>query len=145
MPGRLRRSDRRDRRRRAQDPLFRDGPTALRRDLSWWATQQRRRKRSATGTCERSRSSTACRSRSSMTIYGRLPRKAIFWCRRRGMHESIRPVAGAIVPLALMGVAASRLITPSGLEGLVIHQAWKLRSLPTSHQFHLASNAAFLA
>jgi transposase len=28
-----------------------------------------------------------------------LPRKAIFSCRRRGMRESIRPVAGAIAPL----------------------------------------------
>src|SRR6202023_1413784 len=41
---------------------------------------------------------------------------------RRGMHESIRPVAGAIVPLAWMGVRC-------------FSQAWKPRSLPTSHQF----------
>ena len=33
-----------------------------------------------------------------------VPRKAIFWYRRRGMHESIRPVAGPFVSLALMGV-----------------------------------------
>ena len=58
-----------------------------------------------------------------------------FWCRRRGMHESIRPVAGAIVPLALMGVRCFSPYNTIGLEGLVIDQAWKLRSLPTSHQF----------
>jgi hypothetical protein len=71
-----------------------------------------------------------------MTIYGRLPRKAIFSCRRRGMRESIRPVAGAIAPLALMGIRCFR---PNNLighdEGLVIHQVLKLRSLPTTHQF----------
>jgi hypothetical protein len=57
-----------------------------------------------------------------------------FWCRRRGMHESIRPVAGAIVPLALMGVRCFSPHNTIGLEGLVVDQAWKLRSLPTNHQ-----------
>jgi hypothetical protein len=57
-----------------------------------------------------------------------------FWC-RRGMHESIRPVAGAIVPLALMGVRCFSPYNTIGLEGLVVDQAWKLQSLPTSHQF----------
>ena len=49
--------------------------------------------------------------------------------------KSIRPVAGAIVPLALMGVRCFSPYNTIGLEGLVIDQAWKLRSLPTSHQF----------
>jgi hypothetical protein len=40
----------------------------------------------------------------NMTIYGRLPRKAIFLVSAAGMHESIRPVAGLFAPLALMGV-----------------------------------------
>ena len=35
-----------------------------------------------------------------------------FWCRRRGMHESIRPVAGSVES------AASRLITPSASKAL---------------------------
>ena len=42
---------------------------------------------------------------------------------------------GAIVPLALMGVRCFSPYNTIGLEGLVIDQAWKLRSLPTSHQF----------
>ena len=50
------------------------------------------------------------------------------------MHESIRPVAGAIVPLALMGVRYFAPHNTIGLEGLVVDQAQKLRSLPTSHQ-----------
>jgi hypothetical protein len=39
------------------------------------------------------------------------------------------------MPLALMGVRCFSPHNTIGLEGLVIHQAWKLRSLPTSHQF----------
>src|ERR1700746_3058235 len=71
----------------------------------------------------------ACR-----TIYGRLPRKAICWCRQRGMHESIRPVAGLFAPLALMGVRCFWPHNLIGLEGLVLHQARKLRSLAANHQ-----------
>ena len=44
------------------------------------------------------------------------------------------------MPLALMGVRCFSPHNTIGLEGLVIDQAWKLRSLPTSHQFHLASS-----
>ena len=51
-----------------------------------------------------------------------------------GMHESIRPVGGALVLLALMGVRYLRPHNMIGLEGLVVNQAWKLRSLPTNHQ-----------
>jgi len=57
-----------------------------------------------------------------------------FWRQRRGMHESIRPVAGLFTPLALMGVRCIWPHNTIGLEGLVVNQAWKLRSLPTSHQ-----------
>jgi transposase len=52
-----------------------------------------------------------------------------------GMHESLRPVAGLFAPLALMGVRCFWPHNMIGREGLVIDQAWKLRSLPTSHQF----------
>jgi len=52
-----------------------------------------------------------------------------------GMHESIRPVAGRFAPLALMGVRCFWPHNMIGREGLVVDQAWKLRSLPTSHQF----------
>jgi len=52
-----------------------------------------------------------------------------------GMHESIRPVAGLFAPLALMGVRCFWPHNMIGREGLVVDQAWKLRSLPTSHQF----------
>jgi transposase len=51
-----------------------------------------------------------------------------------GMHESIRPVAGRIAPLALMGVRCFWPRNMIGLAGLVVDQAWKLRSLPTCHQ-----------
>jgi hypothetical protein len=59
-----------------------------------------------------------CSQWNFMPIYGRLPHKVIFWCRRLGMHESIRPVAGPIVSLALMGVAASGLIRSSASKAL---------------------------
>src|SRR5574337_567310 len=50
-----------------------------------------------------------------------------------GMHESIRPVAGRFcAPLAMMGVRGFRPHNMIGLEGLVVNQAWKLRSLPTN-------------
>jgi transposase len=55
-------------------------------------------------------------------IYGRLPRKAIFWFRRRRMHESIQPVAGAIAPLALMGVRCF-LWTPPAQGDLLVPAA----------------------
>ena len=51
-----------------------------------------------------------------------------------GMHEFIRPVAGRIAPLALMGVRCFWPHNMIGHEGLVVDQAWKLRSLPTCHQ-----------
>jgi hypothetical protein len=51
------------------------------------------------------------------------------------MHESIRPVAGAIVLRALMGVRFFWPYNMIGLGGLVIDQASKRRSLPASHQF----------
>jgi hypothetical protein len=51
-----------------------------------------------------------------------------------GMHESIRPVAGRFAPLALMGVRCFWPHNMIGLEGLVVDQAQKLRSLPTNHQ-----------
>ena len=51
-----------------------------------------------------------------------------------GMHEFIRPVAGRFAPLALMGVRCFWPHNMIGHEGLVVNQAWKLRSLPTSHQ-----------
>jgi hypothetical protein len=41
----------------------------------------------------------------------------------RGMHESIRPVAGAIMLLALMGVRCFWPHNMIGLEGLVVNQA----------------------
>ena len=37
------------------------------------------------------------------TFLDGLPRKAICWRRRRGMHEFIRPVAGLFAPLGLDG------------------------------------------
>ena len=46
------------------------------------------------------------------------------------------------MPLALMGVRCFWPQNMIGHEGLVINQAWKLRSLPTNHQFHLASETA---
>src|SRR5271165_4859100 len=52
-----------------------------------------------------------------------------------GMHESIRPVAGRIAPLALMGVRCFWPHNMIGHKGLVVNQAWKLRSLPMRHQF----------
>jgi len=60
--------------------------------------------------------------------------RGIFWCRRHGMRESIRPVAGAIAPLALMGVRRLWPHNTIGLEGLVVDQAPRLRPLPTCHQ-----------
>src|ERR1700733_431005 len=52
-----------------------------------------------------------------------------------GMHESIRPVAGQLrAPLALMGVRCFWPHNMIGHGGLVVNQAWKLRSLPTNHQ-----------
>ena len=52
-----------------------------------------------------------------------------------GMHESIRPTAGLFGPLALMGVRCFWPRNTIGLEGLVVDQASKLRSLRTNHQF----------
>ena len=51
-----------------------------------------------------------------------------------GMHEFIRPVAGRFAPLALMGVRCFWPHNMIGLEGLVVDQAQKLRSLPANHQ-----------
>ena len=51
------------------------------------------------------------------------------------MRESIRPVAGAVTLLALMGVRCLRPHNMIGRLGLVVDQASKLRSLPTSHQY----------
>ena len=50
------------------------------------------------------------------------------------MREFIRPVGGAITPLALMGI---RYLWPHkiiGLQGLVVHQAAKKRPAPCCHQ-----------
>ena len=46
-----------------------------------------------------------------------------------GMHESIRPVAGRIAPLALMGVRCFWPHNMIGHEGLVVDQAWKFAVL----------------
>ena len=54
------------------------------------------------------------------------------------MHEFIRPVAGAIALRALMGVRSLWPYNAIGLGGLVVGQAFKQRSVPTSHQIHLA-------
>ena len=54
---------------------------------------------------------------------------------RHWMRESIRPIAGAITLLALMGV---RYLCPHNmidLYGLVVNQDPKLRSVPLRHQF----------
>ena len=79
-------------------------------------------------------------------VLGGVPRRGIFdnlWtspaqgdllASAAGMHESIRPVAGRIAPLALMGVRCFWPRNMIGLAGLVVDQAWKLRSLPTCHQ-----------
>jgi transposase len=64
-----------------------------------------------------------------------------------GMHESIRPVAGRIAPLALMGVRCFWPHNMIGHEGLVVDQAWKFAVLAdepsgvTSHP-NLASASA---
>lgn len=61
------------------------------------------------------------------------------------MRESIRPIAGAITLLALMGV---RYLCPHnmiGLCGLVVDQDPKLRPVPLRHQFLLAFIIAFEA
>jgi len=50
------------------------------------------------------------------------------------MRESIRPVAGAITPLALMGIRCFWPHNVIGRMGLVVDQASTLRFLPTSHQ-----------
>src|SRR5438477_5283049 len=50
------------------------------------------------------------------------------------MRESIRPGGGAVMLLALMGVRYFWPHNMIGRSGLVVHQASKLRSLPTSHQ-----------
>ena len=63
------------------------------------------------------------------------------------MHESIRPVAGAIAPLALMGVRCFRPDTMIGRDGLEHQQASKLRvradepSGSTSHSYALTGVA----
>ena len=54
---------------------------------------------------------------------------------RHWMRESIRPIAGAITLLALMGV---RYLCPHNmidLSGLIVNQDPKLRSVPLRHQF----------
>lgn len=54
---------------------------------------------------------------------------------RHWMRESIRPIAGAITLLALMGV---RYLCPHNmidLYGLIVNQDPKLRSVPLRHQF----------
>ena len=50
------------------------------------------------------------------------------------MREFIRPIAGAITPLALMGVRCLRPHNMIGRGGLVVDQALTLRFVPTSHQ-----------
>jgi hypothetical protein len=54
------------------------------------------------------------------------------------MHESIRPVAGAIAPLALMGVRSFWPHNMIGREGHVVNQAPKLWLLPTVHQLFIS-------
>jgi transposase len=53
---------------------------------------------------------------------------------RHGMRESIRPLAGAIPLPALMGVRCLSPHNMNGLDGLVIDQALKRRSMPLRHQ-----------
>ena len=50
------------------------------------------------------------------------------------MHESIRPVDGAVRAPGLDGVRCFWPHKLIGRTGLVVHQAWKLRPLPASHQ-----------
>src|SRR5271170_8176453 len=50
------------------------------------------------------------------------------------MRESIRPVGGAITPLALMGIRYLRPHKIIGREGLVVDQALKKRPVPSCHQ-----------
>jgi hypothetical protein len=69
-----------------------------------------------------------------MTIYGRLPRKAICWRRRLECTNLSGLLRDDCAPLALMGVRGFWPHNMIGLEGLVVNQAWKLRSLPTNHQ-----------
>ena len=78
------------------------------------------------------------RAHSPMTIYGRLPPQGDLLGSAASMHEFIRPVAGAIALRALMGVRSLWPYNAIGLGGLVVGQAFKQRSVPTSHQIHLA-------
>ena len=69
------------------------------------------------------------------TIYGRLPPQGDLLGSAAWMHEFIRPVAGAIALRALMEVHSLWPYNAIGLGGLVVGQAFKQRSVPTSHQF----------
>ena len=57
---------------------------------------------------------------------------------RHWMRESIRPIAGAITLLALMGVRYPCPHNMIDLRGLVVNQDPELRSVPLRHQFYLA-------
>ena len=91
--------------------------------------------------CSTARSSTRSRRpRSSSrhgagttTLYGRLPLQV--GCRRGRlwMPQSIRPVAGAITPLAMMRIRFSSPHKVHGHEGQVVVQAEEWRSVPTCH------------
>jgi putative transposase len=67
------------------------------------------------------------------TVYGRLPLQV--GCRRGRlwMPQSIRPVAGAITPLAMMRIRFSSPHKVHGREGQVVVQAEEWRSVPTCH------------
>ena len=67
------------------------------------------------------------------TIYGRLPLQV--GCRRGRlwMPQSIRPVAGAITPLAMRRIRFSSPHKVHGHEGQVVVQAEERRSVPTCH------------
>ncbi len=59
------------------------------------------------------------------------------------MRESIRPVAGAITLLALMGIRCLCPHNMLGLVGPVVNQALKLRLMPWCHQYLPRSHRRF--
>jgi len=62
------------------------------------------------------------------------PTQTIRWGRRLECTNLSGLWRDNCAPLALMGVRGFRPHNMIGLEGLVVNQAWKLRSLPTNHQ-----------
>jgi hypothetical protein len=65
------------------------------------------------------------------------------------MRESIRPVAGAVTPLALMGIRYLRPHKIIGLQGLVVYQATKKRprraAISNSPRIHCGSRGIAIA